>query len=759
VPRPGMPTCGWRLCLVEKVKEAAENIRMSRGITLRYIATSLVLVVALALAPTAWGRKVLDPTGPIIGLPDPIPEDPPPPGDPDQDADDKCLDDTLIDPVTLYIAPWGSDENLGSFDAPFASLEGADTWISSQGFTNDYHIYVRDGTYTRHEIQWHNTSPERRIRIEAYPGEQPIFDGEGRGVRFFDLRAQAGQASNVTIKALTIQGYVQHGIRLHGNRNNSAGWNSCNRIVDNTFINHGTKFADCTGDLISDSDQVCAGYGVIDLVHSRRNLLSNNVIVHSENTDAGITGPHHIHAFYVAHGSIENHITGNTISHCSGDPIKLRDAANDNIIERNYLAWSGDKAFIVDSPSAGEANSTGNIVRDNIATFPYPGRTNVLMTRKVDSSSLSFIIDSAQTDGKQYQGQEPAQEQVTAIAAGDLDGDQNSELLVALYYPDLGFTKVLRSAGGADRYLRYPVYSSTYWTVPHMALGDFDGSGHDQVITHFWNAEKNHTQIHRSGAEFGPAGLTGLGKIYESALWEITAIAAGDFDDDARDELATAFLRNGETRIYTGDGINSATGNRIYTSTIWTVPAMTTGDFHSDPGDELISAFESATTTRIYSGNGVNSALSHGHFYSNPSWTINALAAGDYAGTGSPQLISAFRLKSTGENRIYRGSGTSATDLGSFYSSSLWTVASLAAGQFNADTTDELVTAFNHTTETQIHTGNGTNSAFSESEFHRWPVVTGQSPPPPPPCPSGERCCEPGPDGCHLCVPTNAECP
>jgi Matrixin len=44
----------------------------------------------------------------------------------------------------------------------------------------------------------------------------------------------------------------------------------------------------------------------------------------------------------------------------------------------------------------------------------------------------------------------------------------------------------------------------------------------------------------------------------------------------------------------------------------------------------------------------------------------------------------------------------------------------------------------------------------------RWTVVTDQSPPPPPPpppCPSGERCCEPVPNGCHLCVPDNAECP
>ncbi|MFO8006968.1 MAG: right-handed parallel beta-helix repeat-containing protein, partial [Candidatus Brocadiia bacterium] len=75
-----------------------------------------------------------------------------------------------------YVAtfPDGSDENPGTFERPFASLERA-AEVAGAGDT----VFVRGGLYSverRVEIQG-SGEPDRWLTFTAYPGETPVLDG------------------------------------------------------------------------------------------------------------------------------------------------------------------------------------------------------------------------------------------------------------------------------------------------------------------------------------------------------------------------------------------------------------------------------------------------------------------------------------------------------------------------------------------------------------------------------------------------------
>lgn len=75
---------------------------------------------------------------------------------------------------TYYVATDGDDENLGTFESPFGTIQHAVYTAEVPGDT----VYVRGGTY--HEaIQFTRSgTAENPIRILAYPDEKPVIDGQ-----------------------------------------------------------------------------------------------------------------------------------------------------------------------------------------------------------------------------------------------------------------------------------------------------------------------------------------------------------------------------------------------------------------------------------------------------------------------------------------------------------------------------------------------------------------------------------------------------
>lgn len=583
-----------------------------------------------------------------------------------------------------------------------------------------YVIYVRGGVYYGHTMIWSHSSsdqgpntcynlnsisPDHSLTITAYENEKPVFEGQGHSV-LIDFRLQNGECSNVTIEGLTIRHYVNFAIRFRGDRDTPSGWNGCNTIRDNTFEEIGNLYntSNCPG---------CIGYGAIDLVNSDNNVIRDNVFANIENTAEHAV---YLHTVYFAHGSSDNEVHHNYVSMTSGDPMKVRDASNNNYIHDNYVDRSGKRAFIMGtSVGDDEALSSGNIIEDNTVTFPYPLFDEIQLICTGDPCDDSSYIDRGQ---KLFEGDRPDTEEVGAVTAGDFDGDGQSELVVAFNYDDL--VKVVRTTGGDDRHLQEVLYTSRSFTVHEFATGDFDGSGSDQILTFFQLKSTGGTYVYRGD---GLNSIVNLGRLYDSSVWDVTAMTAGDFDGDGESESIVALRRNsdGESRIYRGNGTSSILNlGQLYSSPYWHIPAMTAGDFNGDGQDELLSALHCAAETRIYRGDGTSSALNYARIYTSSAWDVPAMAAGYFDGGSVPQLVTAFKQRNGEETRLYNGNGVNSATNSRFYTNSNWRVSALAAGQFDGYAPHELATAFTWSTRTQIWAGDGTSSATNRGVFYRW---------------------------------------
>jgi hypothetical protein len=138
---------------------------------------------------------------------------------------------TSIHAVTWFVAPDGNDTQLGTIEAPFATLQkGHDK--SSPGDT----VYIRGGTYKLNgsgatsligiSITKSGTSDTKRIHFWAYKDEVPVFDFAG----------------------LTLGSGIGAGIRVQGSWLHFRGLEICN-VKAPTGANNGIWCNPCTNNI------------------------------------------------------------------------------------------------------------------------------------------------------------------------------------------------------------------------------------------------------------------------------------------------------------------------------------------------------------------------------------------------------------------------------------------------------------------------------------------------------------------------------
>lgn len=254
-------------------------------------------------------------------------------GPDDEDAGEPC-------PRRYYLDPAGDDGATGLVAADaLRSLATVHERLVADPPSCDVEVWIAPGVYREQRVNWSFTMPEHTITFRAADrDDRPVFDGcaaDGTcaGGSFFVLRHSRGEETNLHFWYLRVQRY-QTAISLNGDRNAEATSNGGNRIYGCYFDRIGNVF-----DGRVDPSTAC-----VRLVNSDDNEIANNHFVDVVNTRSGGL----IHAIYVAHMSDRNTIRANRFVRSTGDPVRVRDFSNGNVITDNRFIRVGTHAGYTD---------------------------------------------------------------------------------------------------------------------------------------------------------------------------------------------------------------------------------------------------------------------------------------------------------------------------------------------------------------------------------------------------------------------------
>ena len=293
----------------------------------------------------------------------------------------------------VYLDPRGSDGNDGTTpDRAVRSLMAAQRLIAAARPGTDVEVRIQQGTYDAPPVQWTTYVPGHTITFlpidyefgkgNGWISARPIFRGDGRNGFWFRAAAQPA-AARLRFYALQVEGYSAGAIAFDGGstpgiQQAAASATNGNTIYGMAFRRLGSKHV-----------RSGIGYGAIDLINSRNNIIQNNSFEYLENL-GGSTEENLIHGVYLSHHSSDNLIRDNHFYQISGDPIRTRDDSNGNKVFDNTFTRTGAGAYFSDWFSAGdhakknsnprECASHGNLFYNNKLNSGYRGRINIVGT-------------------------------------------------------------------------------------------------------------------------------------------------------------------------------------------------------------------------------------------------------------------------------------------------------------------------------------------------------------------------------------------
>ena len=291
--------------------------------------------------------------------------------DTDMDNNNSTCD---VQPLVLYVSTNGSDQRSGGDpENAFLTLMAVQSRLEDSQPRRPVRIEIAPGIYEGQRINWRFIMPNHGIEFTRPDGatERPVFDGctddACAGGTWFTLRHSSGEPTRLSFNYLEVRNY-QTALSFNGNRNDEDASNGQNRIFGCYFRNIGN---------IS-NPELDPSTAAVRLVNSDDNVITNNHFVHIINTrSAGL-----IHALYIAHMSDRNSILRNRFVDNSGDPVRIRDYSNDNVINDNRFYEAGIEAGYTDwycdhdarddctKPSP-ECPSWNNQFRDNLLDGNY----------------------------------------------------------------------------------------------------------------------------------------------------------------------------------------------------------------------------------------------------------------------------------------------------------------------------------------------------------------------------------------------------
>lgn len=289
----------------------------------------------------------------------------------------------------VYLDPAGSDSADGL--SPRTAVRGlarAQQVIAGLRPTTNVEVRVAPGTYVAPPVRWTTYVPGRSITFlpagyqygdtGAPEPPRPVFRGDGRSGFWFVASLPPGHAGGdmrLRFYHLQVERYSGGGITFDGG---AAGQDGMTRPVG-AGHNGNTVYGMAFRELGSKHVPSGTGFGAVDLVNSRHNVIQDSGFTEIENTGPAATEAL-VHGVYMAHGSTGNVVQDNRFVQVSGDPIRTRNASGDNHVSGNEFVRAGSKAYLsdwfVDAPAPGaprECPSRGNQFFGNTMRTGYAG--------------------------------------------------------------------------------------------------------------------------------------------------------------------------------------------------------------------------------------------------------------------------------------------------------------------------------------------------------------------------------------------------
>lgn len=306
---------------------------------------------------------------------------------------------SLAESFKVYMSPSGDDANDGlSLSSPVLTIYRVQKVLLAHRPEVDVEVHISPGTYYDQKVAWIYTNGHKiTFTPLGFTNVRPVFDGNG-DTHWFKLDYAKGRHTNLHFRYIKIQNY-NTAISFNGDRDNVAsGWNGGNSIVGMYFYR--------IGGLHSLGG---ASTAAVRLVNSVQNHITNNHFVSVENTDQTASA---IHAIYLAHYSSSNFIERNKFVGVNGDPVKVRDASDENVINDNRFYSSGHGSYFQDSycephrpectKPTPECPSIGNQFRNNELHGGYYGNVRVFRILGADDTCGALTEPRLRTSGNTF---------------------------------------------------------------------------------------------------------------------------------------------------------------------------------------------------------------------------------------------------------------------------------------------------------------------------------------------------------------------
>lgn len=244
-----------------------------------------------------------------------------------------CIAAQAAEDKVVFIGPSGSNTASGATAAePMADLQSAvDKGLTRVDPKQKIVVRVLPGTYTAQTLKITAATTTfghiEITRADDKDKSRPVFDGQGSVLPWLNVVADNGPAGQITVYGMEVKSYST-AINLAGSRDTPANDVSDVVIRNNVFRDIGQQSA----------NQKNPSTAAIRLVNADRVQVINNKFTDIRNRQrCGL-----LHSLYIAHGSTDNLIRGNTFENTCGDPVRFRDGSGNNRVEGNTFtdAWA-----------------------------------------------------------------------------------------------------------------------------------------------------------------------------------------------------------------------------------------------------------------------------------------------------------------------------------------------------------------------------------------------------------------------------------